>query len=102
MSIDMEKFVAGLHDYLGRALRPVGGRLDGLEKRMDALEASGPAGQGRGIKYMGVFRRDEDYQRGDVVTHQGGMWVRNTDTATKETPGTGPSWTLAVKAGGRP
>lgn len=37
--IDVEKFIAGLHEYLARAFRPVVDRLAAVESRLDQLEA---------------------------------------------------------------
>ena len=68
-----------------------------LAKRIDALEARMVDIQERGIRYRGVFQRADDYQRGDVCTHAGSLWIA-TD-ATRQTPGKGSGWQLAVKGG---
>lgn len=48
--------------------------------------------------YKGVWQPAGRYERGDVCTWQGGMWVAIRSTETK--PGDGDSgWQLAVKAG---
>lgn len=46
--------------------------------------------------YRGVWEEGE-FTKGDLVTHEGGMWHAMTDTKTK--PGTSPDWKLAVKRG---
>lgn len=47
--------------------------------------------------YMGVFKQDCDYQKGDVVTWAGSTWHCN--APTKDKPGESTSWTLMVKKG---
>lgn len=48
------------------------------------------------MAYCGVFKQDQDYMVGDVVTWGGSAWHCN--EPTKEKPDTGP-WTLMVKKG---
>lgn len=49
--------------------------------------------------YRGVWRDDQTYQRGDMVTLAGSVWHCNEDDNTKK-PGTKDcGWQLAVKAG---
>lgn len=59
--LDVEKFVDGLHDYIGRALRPIAIRLDALEKRQP--EKGDPGEQGLpGVKGdPGEDGQDADY-----------------------------------------
>ena len=69
-------------------------RRQALEARVEALEARGP-----GLKYRGVHDVTELYQPGDVVTHQGSMWVCR-EAVNGGPPGDGaPAWQLAVKHG---
>lgn len=49
------------------------------------------------LKYMATFTEGMDYSKGNFVTYQGSLWHCN--TATRERPGTGYDWTLAVKRG---
>lgn len=48
--------------------------------------------------YRDVWRESAgEYQRGDMVTHKGSVWLAK--QATTERPGTGDGWKLIVKAG---
>ncbi len=69
-------------------------RADDLEARLKKLEVS--LAEKSAFPYEGVWR-EGTHSKGCFVTHNGGMWHCNQDTQTK--PGTGPHWTLAVKAG---
>jgi hypothetical protein len=63
-----------------------------LKQHVAALEAQ-PA-----IRYAGVWRPDQKYERGVACTHDGGLWIA--EHATDQRPGNGAtSWRLAVKRG---
>lgn len=47
--------------------------------------------------FMGVYRPDADYKRGQAVTWNGSFWIATEDTSSK--PETDKSWILAVKHG---
>lgn len=47
--------------------------------------------------YRGVFKSDQQYARGDVVTFGGSAWVAQRDTSDK--PESGDAWQLAIKRG---
>lgn len=64
-------------------------RIDQLEKRLAEVES-------KGIQYRGVFQRSDSYARGDLVTHDGGIW--HATGPTRQIPGAGDDWQLAVKA----
>jgi hypothetical protein len=49
------------------------------------------------MKYCGVYRREKTYQRGEVVTHNGGIWFCEETSDCK--PGVDGSWKLVVKSG---
>ena len=49
------------------------------------------------MQYREVYQLGVKYEQGDVVTHDGSMWVALRDTA--ETPGKSGDWRLAVKRG---
>jgi hypothetical protein len=53
----------------------------------------------RGVDYKGVYQRAALYRRGDIVTHDGSMFVAITDIEPNELPGNGGAWCLAVKRG---
>lgn len=51
-----------------------------------------------GFKYRGVYKADEDYAKGNFVTHKGSMWYAK--TAPTGEPGKDlAGWQLAVKCG---
>jgi hypothetical protein len=64
-----------------------------LEARVHDLEARGE------IKYCGIWQPDQQYQRGNFVTLNGGMW--HAEQRTTSRPGTDSTWKLAVKSAGR-
>jgi hypothetical protein len=68
-----------------------------IEKRLAVLESSGS--KSLIDAYQGVYRDDQSYQRGHLVTHSGGLWFCYADTETR--PGDGSHWVLAVKSGGK-
>lgn len=85
MSLDIEKFVAGLHDYLERALKPLAERIAALEKKQAAM------------RYRGVYAgRAEKYAEGNFITYDGSLWIALKDDPGK--PGEGDGWQLCVKA----
>lgn len=49
--------------------------------------------------YRGVFRDNEKYSSGDMVTRSGSVWYCKQDT--EKTPGDSEHWQLAVKRGGK-
>ena len=49
------------------------------------------------MQYREIYQVGRQYEIGDVVTHDGAMWVAIRDTM--ETPGKSSNWRLAVKRG---
>lgn len=91
-----EQLRAALVKGLGQAMRDTyGRRIDALEQRLKALEAGGA--KSLIDAYRGTYKDGEQYQRGQLITHQGSLWFCGMDTNSR--PGTGPHWTMAVKAG---
>jgi hypothetical protein len=86
--VNVEKFVAGLHEYLAQELRPLTARLKALEQ-----------GDGKTLAdfYRGVFQDGVEYSRGDLVTRSGSLWLAF--EPTKECPGRSSSWRMIVKGG---
>jgi hypothetical protein len=66
-------------------------RLDGITRALEDLN------QRRGFTYRGVFEPGEEYAPGDFVTAAGSLWACT--SPTKEAPGAGAGWQLAVKRG---
>ncbi|CAN7496617.1 hypothetical protein [Mesorhizobium sp. LjNodule214] len=88
MSFDGKAFgkdiVAVVKSYVEKELAPIKARL----AEMDGI----------GVKYCGVWQRQQAYKAGSLVTYKGGMWHANVDIKGGE-PGDGKLWTLAVKGG---
>ena len=66
-------------------------RIAALEKRLAETET-------KAMRFRGVHQPAEDYQRGDLVTHQGALWHCNRPTTDRPGSG-GTDWQLAVKSG---
>lgn len=72
-------------------------RLAPLEQRLAQLETKGVS---LADAYQGTWQRGgAAYQRGELVSHGGSLWLATADTV--EQPGSGPAsgWTLVVKRG---
>lgn len=87
-NVDMEKFITGIHEYFMKAFKPLVERLETLERKMEEVEQ-------RGLDYKGTFREGTEYTKGDVLTHQGSIWIATRKTIDKP-PGNG--WLLSVKS----
>ncbi|WP_406828696.1 hypothetical protein [Microbulbifer sp. ARAS458-1] len=126
MNVNMEKFVEGLHSYLSKQIQPLADRVKNLEqggsggkssakilfdsvrelidkrqkpllKRIEDLESKLESIESKGLDYCGTYQRALRYERGDVVTHKGSMWVHVYDSSCNYEPGSSPYWQLAVK-----
>jgi hypothetical protein len=52
------------------------------------------------LRYLGVWKDDAEYQRGNFATFKGGLWHCNVRGTRGAKPGDGSdAWTLAVKSG---
>jgi hypothetical protein len=80
--LDIEKLATFLVKLMKDALGSV-------ETRVKALEE-------RDFPYKGVYQRSNEYERGVFVTFKGSMWYCCVDT-TRQQPGKGSDWQLAVK-----
>ena len=65
--------------------------VEPLKERIAELEMTG-------IKFVGTYQRAAQYVRGDVVNHDGAMWVCTCDTPPQEVPGKSVCWQLSVKS----
>jgi hypothetical protein len=70
------------------------GLIEPLKERIDALEQ-----QQKNFRYRGTWSNGKGYEKGNFVSHAGGLWHANESTSDK--PGQSNSWTLAVKSGDR-
>ena len=80
----IEGIAEGCRQMIKDALNP-------LETRIAQLEL-------HGIQYWGVYQRAAEYKRGDVVSHNGTMWVAITGVPPNENPGVSALWVLADKS----
>jgi hypothetical protein len=74
-----------IKEKVDEAVMPLRERIAELEKR--------------GVDYKGVYQRAALYRRGDIITHDGSMYVAIADIEPNELPGNGGKWVLAVKRG---
>lgn len=73
--------------------------IDRLHKEVAELKSWRANAETRGLAYRGVYQKADTYERGDVVTFQGSMWVAIADVGPNEGPSKSDSWVLAVKHG---
>lgn len=93
MSLDIKRFVSGLHDYLDKVLSPMNARMAAFEARINLLES-----QTKNFVYLGVWESGRTYLRHNVTTRDGGMWIVRAEQ-TLQRPGDSPDWVLCVKRG---
>ena len=85
--------VDAVFDAISAACDPLHERIKALETQVAALKAAPPA-----PRWLGVWRADNAYVAGDLVTQAGGLWLACRQTSAK--PGTADGgWTLIVKSG---
>lgn len=95
MSLDVERVVDGIHDYLAKQFKPVFERLTELETEVKTLK------EGKALKYRGVWEDGSRYSEGDCITDHGGLWVcRCLNNVTMSRP-PGQHWQLAAKGGNK-
>ena len=69
--------------------------LDVLISELRDLKLMQRAVEARGIFYRGVWQAADQYNRGDLATYKGSIWHAN--ESTRNAPGDGRAWSLAVK-----
>lgn len=82
----IDAVVKGAKDYIDKALDEFNGRIKAIEK------------DNRELKFMGVHQRAIDYQRNNLLTHDGSLWIALKDNPSGK-PGTGDDWQLVAKRG---
>ena len=70
-------------------------KFKSLEKRVGSLEKH--AKHSIADAHKGTYSEQMEYQRGDLLTHSGSLWLAQTKTTRK--PGNSGDWTLIVKRG---
>jgi hypothetical protein len=68
-------------------------RIAGIAERLAALETRVDAG----LDYLGTHEHGKAYRRNSAVTHDGSIWISLRET--RQRPGDGPDWRLAVRKG---
>jgi hypothetical protein len=72
---------------------------EALNQTVATLADAATQMQGKGMQFMGRWSRNVDYERGDVVAHNGALWVAS--NATPDAPGVGTAWQRMLKADNR-
>jgi len=90
---DLKWLVEGMTEALrGYIEKSLSGPFAELRKRIGALETR------QAIRYRGIWDQAEHYDRGDFCTDKGSLFHCN-QPSTRQRPGEGSDWTLAVKRG---
>ena len=89
------------HESIEKKLLPSIGKFvrEQIEKACAPLRRHIAELETRGVNYCGIYQRAVGYKRGDVVTHDGSMFVAVAEVAPNQLPGAGGPWQLAVKRG---
>ena len=75
-----------IHDVVARSAAPLLRRIEELERR-------------HALPYNGVWGASDAYTAGELVTHDGSMWIAKRESIGRR-PGNDPNvWTLVVKRG---
>ena len=98
MDLDLKKFVAGLHDYLGKAITPLAADVKAMRAEVAGLKASLATLETRGLQYRGTYQRADEYRVGDAVTYAGSLWV----ASATELRNAGQGQRLAARGQGAP
>lgn len=96
MSLNIEKLVSEIHDYLERAFKPVSEDMRDLRRRVEELEKAQP---NLADSYKGTHDKWTTYKRGNLVTDAGALWLC-VAPETEDKPGKGAGWRLIAKSGG--
>lgn len=79
-----EQLASAIREHVERKIKPLQDRIAQLESR--------------GVRYVGTWQRAATYDRGEVVTHDGSMWVAVDNVANGVKPGSNPeAWQLSAK-----
>src|SRR4030095_6319042 len=90
MSAEAREVLAVAITFVTEVAQAHGEKIKALEARLATVE-------GNRLSYRGVWQAAEQYYRGDLATRDGALWHCN--ASTRQCPGSGTDWTLAVKAG---
>jgi hypothetical protein len=80
-------------------LMPIQAQIDRLQTAVREQETRLCEIERAGTKFMGVYQRAMDYQRGAMTTHEGATWVCVADEAMHgEVPGKSFAWQMSEKS----
>ncbi|MCR9104735.1 MAG: carbohydrate-binding family V/XII protein [Gammaproteobacteria bacterium] len=83
---------------MGEVVRDVNSDLESrLDAKLAALEERMTTGINLADCYQGAHHLGKGYRRGNLVTHQGSLWLCMADS--DERPGQSSAWRLIVKRG---
>jgi hypothetical protein len=89
----MTGIAKAVSEHLAENVLPILKELQDMRQRMSEIED-------RGLKYCGIYQRVLSYQRGDVVTCDGSLWI-STCATTGVKPGDGAVWVMITKSQGK-
>ena len=78
---------------IGETLQSAAGEIKALRGRVAELEAQVSGG----LEYQGTHEAGKSYRRNVACTHNGCLWISTVET--RQRPGDGHDWKLAVRAG---
>jgi hypothetical protein len=90
MAFDAERFAEGLHEHILKMLQPYREKIRELEQQLRELEKGNLADA-----YRGTHEQGQIYERGDLLTHSGSLWICLHETQDK--PGASPDWRMVAK-----
>lgn len=88
-------FADFLDRMAGKIVGPMVRRIEALESESDRMRES--KGVSLADVYRGSYERGAAYKRGELLTHNGNLWLAMKDNNTE--PGTTDGWRLIVKKG---
>lgn len=96
MTLDVDRIATVLFDgckaMMERELRPLRDEIAALKAEI-AREKAAPR-----LRFKGTWQASADPERGDAMTLAGSLWVC-CESGTRQRPGTGSGWQLALKRG---
>lgn len=85
-----EPVVRAVAGVLKEQLQRIADQFRDVDRRLDEMKTN------LADAYAGVYRDGNEYQRGQLVTHGGGLWLVMRDTDNR--PGTSDAMRLIVKS----
>ena len=96
MAFDVDRVATVLFDgtaaLIAKELRPLRDEIAALRAEL-AKEKAAPR-----LRFKGTWQASAEPEQGDAMTHGGSLWVC-CESGTRQRPGTGTGWQLALKRG---